>query len=140
MKRLSFLALLAAVAALVGYAQPPSINIQASHTRADNGQQMYASYCASCHGVDGRGDGAMAASIGAHPTDLTQLSRDNHGVFPESHLVTVLRHGVEGHASGSKMMPDWGPVLYKLDTSMGSSTLRSLRIANLIGYIKTLQK
>ncbi len=26
----------------------------------DNGKQMYASYCASCHGVDGRGNGPVA--------------------------------------------------------------------------------
>jgi hypothetical protein len=140
MRRFSFFVFLAALAAVLGNAQSSSITIQAAKTPADSGEQMYASYCASCHGMDGRGQGKLAASLNARPTDLTLLSRTHGGEFPESHLVTILRNGMESDAPSSKLMPTWGPVLYKLDSSRGSATLQSLRIANLIGYIKTLQQ
>lgn len=45
-----------------GYAADQStarkVIIPASKTQATNGKQMYVSYCAPCHGVDGRGGGS----------------------------------------------------------------------------------
>ncbi len=35
------------------------------------GAALFVKYCALCHGVEGRGDGALAASMTPRPTDLT---------------------------------------------------------------------
>ena len=40
-----------------------------------NGKQMYVSYCAPCHGVDGKGNGPVAAALKKQPADLAVLSK-----------------------------------------------------------------
>lgn len=40
--------------------------------RADNGKRIYGTYCASCHGVAGLGDGAAGKALTPPPADLTR--------------------------------------------------------------------
>jgi mono/diheme cytochrome c family protein len=140
MRRFSLFMFFAVLTACLGYAQKKSVDIKVDQTSADNGKQMFANYCAPCHGVDGRGQGPVASALQTKPTDLTMLSRNHNGEFPENHLVSVLRFGVETPAHGSKQMPVWGPVLHKLDRSIGSQRTETLRIFNLVAYMKTLQQ
>ena len=75
--------LAAAILVVLGYAQSNTNGtIAVNKTTATSGMQMYINYCASCHGVDGRGNGPAAAARRMPPTDLTVLSKNNHGVFP----------------------------------------------------------
>ncbi len=141
MRRFSLFMFAAALVAVLGYAQKPSsVNIKAEPTQADNGKQMFVSYCAPCHGMDGRGQGPVASALQTKPTDLTVLSQNNHGEYPAEHVAAVLRFGVENAAHGSKQMPIWGPVFYRMDHKMGSTSAQALRIRNVVGYIKTLQQ
>jgi mono/diheme cytochrome c family protein len=136
------LAVLAAVfAAGIGYADQTSnkVVVPAGKTPANNGKQMYASYCASCHGVDGKGSGPVGLSLKQPPADLTGLSRNNGGKFPTGHITAVLQFGAQASAHGTAEMPVWGPVFNKLDESAPHSSLRALRISNLAQYIETLQ-
>ena len=50
---------------------------------APTGEEAYRRYCASCHGLEGKGDGPVAASLRRAPTDLTQLARRSGGRFDE---------------------------------------------------------
>jgi len=93
------------------------VTIQVTKTTANDGKQMYTSYCAPCHGVDGRGHGPAAAALKVQPIDLTNLSKNNRGKFPDSHIVTVLQFGSEIPAHGSPQMPVWGPILGNLNHS-----------------------
>lgn len=70
-----------------------------------SGQVLYERYCASCHGVAGRGDGPAAGALTPSPTDLTSLAAD------VPHLMQVIdgRQAVRAH--GSSAMPVWGTVL-----------------------------
>jgi mono/diheme cytochrome c family protein len=140
LKRFSFFLSLAALCGSLAFAQPPIITISVPRTPPNNGKQMYASYCANCHGMDGRGHGATAASLQTPPADLTVLSRDNHGVYPARHVEAVLQHGVETPGHGSKIMPVWGPVLDNLDRlNSPNNDIAALRINNLMRYVETLQ-
>ena len=76
---------------------------------------MFVSYCASCHGVDGKGDGPAAAALKMPPTDLTLLSKDNAGEFPDTHVLAVLQHGADIPSHGSPEMPVLGPILGKME-------------------------
>jgi mono/diheme cytochrome c family protein len=130
--------LAAAILVVLGYAQSNTNGtIAVNKTTATSGMQMYINYCASCHGVDGRGNGPAAAALRIPPTDLTVLSKNNHGVFPETHIVTVLQYGAEFPSHGSAEMPVWGPIFGKMDTV--NPQVKQLRISNLIRYLKTLQ-
>ncbi len=67
------------------------------------GGDMYRAYCASCHGVDGRGNGPSAYTLKSTPTDLTKL-RAADGKFPAVKVQTILSEvGIPAH--GSAEMP-----------------------------------
>jgi hypothetical protein len=71
------------------------------------------------------------------PADLTLLSKNNGGQFPDAHLAAVLKFGAQTPAHGSAEMPVWGPVLGKMDQRTEEN--EQLRISNLIRYLKTIQ-
>ncbi len=48
----------------------------------DPGKAEYHSSCASCHGIDGKGNGPVSADLKVPPPDLTVLARKNNEVFP----------------------------------------------------------
>ena len=108
-----------------------------------DGRQMYVSYCASCHGMDGKGNGPVAESLKTPPTNLTQLSNQNHGKYPAHHVVAVLHGGTSPSAHGTALMPVWGPIFAKIDKSSSPATASSaklLRISNLNRYIQGIQE
>ncbi len=123
----------------MGYADQSrtKIPIPVNKTSPTSGKQMYSSYCAPCHGVDGRGQGPAAAALKAHPTDLTVLSRNNHGKFPDTHIVSVMQFGSEVQAHGSAEMPVWGPILGRMNAS--NTQDKQLRVSNLSRFIETMQ-
>jgi mono/diheme cytochrome c family protein len=40
-------------------------------TSPASGKEMYISYCAACHGTDGKGNGPAASALKIPPADLT---------------------------------------------------------------------
>ncbi|MGA2535718.1 MAG: c-type cytochrome [Terracidiphilus sp.] len=138
LKRLLVIAMTAALAAGMSYAeQAKTITIPVTKTGATNGRVMYGSYCAPCHGVDGRGQGPVAFALKVPPPDLTLLSRNNHGKFPDSRVVVVLQSGTDIKAHGTAEMPVWGPILGKMN--LNNPQERLLRISNLSRYLESLQ-
>jgi mono/diheme cytochrome c family protein len=138
-----FMVVLAAVfAAGIVYADQSTakVVVQVNRTAATSGRQMYASYCASCHGMDGRGNGPVAVMLKKQPADLSALSRNNGGRFPSEHVETVLEFGAENMAHGTIEMPVWGPVLGKMDVSVPVQSMRQLRVSNLTRYIESMQE
>ena len=139
LKPLFFVAVAAALALTMGYADQPKgkLLIPAPKTDPTNGKLMYTSYCAPCHGADARGNGPVASALKTPPADLTQLAKANHGKYPDTHIVSVLRFGSEVGAHGSAEMPVWGTVFGKM-TKVNSQE-RDLRTANLSRYLRSLQ-
>ena len=68
------------------------------------GAVLYRRYCASCHGVDGRGDGPAAAALSPPPRDLTQLTSSVRELMQQIDGSRTVR------AHGSAAMPVWGEV------------------------------
>jgi mono/diheme cytochrome c family protein len=139
LKRLLVTAVAATLAVGMSYADQSNakVTIPVNRTAATSGRQMYASYCAPCHGTDGRGQGPVASALKTPPTDLTLLSRLNHGKFPDTHIVSVLQNGVDLPSHGTAQMPVWGPILGKMNQT--NSQDRLLRVSNLSRYLETLQ-
>ena len=109
--------------------------VSVSPTSPDSGRQMFAHYCAACHGPSGKGDGPAAASFKKAPRDLTKLTHDNSGKYPSAHVAAIL--GLEECCvHGSKVMPVWGPILSSVS---GSQAERQMRISSLVKYVETLQ-
>ncbi len=139
LKRLSLITMAALLALGMGFADQNNnkLTLTANKTSPTSGKQMYSSYCAPCHGSDGRGNGPVAPALKVPPTDLTLLTRNNHGKFPDSHIVTVLQNGTDLRAHGNQEMPVWGPIFGKMNTTNPQDKL--LRISNVSRYLETLQ-
>jgi len=105
------------------------------------GKVLYHRYCASCHGMDGKGDGPVAASLRRPPTDLTTLARRAGGSFDEASVVTVIdgRRFVAEH--GPREMPVWG-VVFEEELKDQSYTRYTglLRSRVLADYLRSIQQ
>jgi mono/diheme cytochrome c family protein len=107
-----------------------------NQTSAASGKEMFANYCASCHGANGKGVGPATIALKTAPPDLTRLAAKNRGVYPEAEVARALQaNDVTAH--GSQEMPIWGD-LFKVFEG-GSEPLARLRISNLSAYIKSIQ-
>ena len=103
----------------------------------------YVNYCASCHGVDGTGNGPMADQLKGKPTDLSVLAKNNGGEFPYLKVYqTIDGTWNEGkfRAHGSKEMPIWGDVFRRKATGENTYMQTKGRIMAIIQYIDSLQK
>jgi cytochrome c6 len=75
---------------------------------AAEGQKLYVTYCSSCHGDKGRGDGAAGKALPIKPADHTDGKLMNS--FSDEFLLNIIAKG--GAAVGkSAFMPAWGGVL-----------------------------
>ncbi len=106
-------------------------------TAKDSGAEMYKVYCATCHGMDGKGNGPAAAAMKTPPTDLTVLSRNHGGKFPELKFQNVLKVSSPLAAHGSSEMPMWGPIFRSLES--GSEGYVQMRIYNLMKHVEGMQ-
>jgi mono/diheme cytochrome c family protein len=131
-------ALVTAGAANISVAQDKVIKkTPVQQSDASSGKAMFTSYCAACHGPSGKGDGPAASELKVAPTDLTQLAKKNDGKFPADHVRSILDFGAKAPAHGSNDMPVWGTLFHALDQNDPVKT--TMRIQNLVDYIKTLQ-
>jgi len=76
--------------------------------KSDFGKHEYESKCAVCHGLEGRGNGAMAAVLKTRVSNLTYLSKNNNGVFPFQRVYEIIDGTDVLPAHGTREMPIWG--------------------------------
>jgi mono/diheme cytochrome c family protein len=126
----------AVVAALSAQSSSSIKKVPLSPTSPVSGKQMFETYCAVCHGPEGKGNGPAAKALKSVPTDLTRLSAQNQGKYPEMRVTnTLVRPDVAAH--GSHEMPIWGDLFRSLGN--GTNDMVTLRVVNLTSYAKSLQ-
>jgi mono/diheme cytochrome c family protein len=110
------------------------------------GAEDFATFCAACHGMGGRGDGDMAAVLDRKPADLTQLSARNGGVFPATKVMAKIwgYTGVSpGRQDSASPMPEFGPLLQgelvPYDGGDGIATPTPVRLVGIADYLRRLQ-
>jgi mono/diheme cytochrome c family protein len=119
-------------------AQTPTVkHVPIANTPSNSGKEMYNSYCAVCHGTDGKGAGPAASAMKTPPTDLTVLAKNSGGKYPASHVASVIRGQATTASHGSQDMPVWGPLFSSI--SQGHDAQVQQRISNLVAYIESLQ-
>ena len=72
-----------------------------------DGRTAYLENCASCHGVDAKGDGPMARGLTTAPPDLTMIAARNGGVFPTDQVMSTI-DGLDRGEHFSAAMPEFG--------------------------------
>lgn len=119
----------------------PAVNkgkVSTPPTIAASGKQTYMQYCASCHGVDARGEGPAAFVLKTPPPDLTTLAKRHGGKFPHEYVFDVLRFGTRIVSHGSSDMPIWGPIFGSME-NYDEVAVRK-RIKDLSDYLASLQQ
>lgn len=113
------------------------IIVAASERDTSSGYFEYMNSCAVCHGRDGRGEGPMAEVLKKNPKDLTLLSHENGGSFPE----TVVYQIIDGRriflSHGSSEMPVWGQ---RFSQTEDNEQAVMLRINEILLYLESLQR
>ena len=102
------------------------------------GQDLFAFYCATCHGLDAKGHGPVASALKVAPANLTLLTRRAGGTFPRDRIFGFIANGGNtlSGAHGSNAMPVWGPIFVALDPS---DTRAVIRIQNVVQYLESIQ-
>jgi mono/diheme cytochrome c family protein len=98
---------------------------------------MYQSYCASCHGLKGLGDGPVAPYLKSAIPNLTTLAKQNQGTFPTQRVSQVIRGEVGVKTHGVPEMAVWGPFFLSLNNSQ--EPVVRIRVSNLTKHIESLQ-
>jgi mono/diheme cytochrome c family protein len=105
------------------------------------GAILFRQYCASCHGVDGRGDGPVAPSLRTEPPDLTTIAQRAGGQFDLKQVMAVIDGERLVAAHGPRTMPVWGVVFdQELADSPYGTRIRLLRAQVLAEYLRDLQR
>ncbi|HYA18732.1 MAG TPA: cytochrome c [Bryobacteraceae bacterium] len=135
-----FLATLTGLAVVVlAHPQAPD-NTNVPQGYVVDGPSLYKTYCASCHGIAGKGDGPAAPALKKAPPDLTAISQRNKGQFPDFRIARIIDGTAEARdlitAHGSREMPVWGDLL----PQNRDEGLLKLREHNLTEYLRSMQK
>src|SRR5579872_997497 len=142
MKRISasvylLLALAGGLLCLAANAQEKTVKkVPARATVAVDGKSLFNQYCAVCHGQDAKGGGPAAEAMKNNPTDLTQISRQNGGKFPDQKILADLKGDSPNKAHGSADMPIWGPIFSNMNASLNQG---QTRMYSLLSYLESIQ-
>lgn len=113
--------------------------MQEPATGADSvGARLFVTYCASCHGKDGRGHGIVTGELRHAPPDLTKFTASNGGVFPRERLYRIIDgRGVAAH--GDRDMPVWGDAFARSRENLTDAGITA-RIDAIVGYLEAIQE
>lgn len=137
--RLATTTLLAAASAIVLAAAQGALTGTPASREQPDGASLFRDHCASCHGVSGRGDGAVAKFLKLPPANLTRISARNAGVYPAERVGRTIdgRQFVRTH--GESTMPVWGPIFARSPIVADEAAIDA-RIHALVEYIQSIQE
>jgi mono/diheme cytochrome c family protein len=118
-----------------------SVNAFAAKSLADySGEEIFARFCASCHGDTAHGNGPVARSLGVMVPDLTKIAQ-HYGGFPTQ----LVRDTIDGRgaliaAHGTRIMPVWGYEFW-VEAGADAAAQQEMRttIAKLVDYLRSIQ-
>lgn len=102
----------------------------------EEGANEYINSCAACHGIDGKGNGPMVDQLIKQPKDLTILSQENGGSFPETVIYQIIDGRRVNLSHGPQEMPIWG---MRFRITEGNEEAVDARISNIIKFIEKFQ-
>lgn len=102
-----------------------------------DGAELFKAYCATCHGLSGKGDGPIASVLDTPVADLTVIAKRNGGVFPSTRVRTVIAGDELVKAHGTREMPIWGPIFHQVEEDQDFG---NVRLQNVTRYVESIQE
>ena len=104
------------------------------------GKVTFRVFCSNCHGAAGKGDGYLVESLKVRPSNLTVLTKENQGVFPEERVWRAIdgRDAVRGHPP--REMPVWGEAFLWPENTPDKKEEVQRKIGELVEFLKTIQE
>lgn len=104
------------------------------------GAQLFANYCAACHGAVGEGDGPVASIMNTNVPNLRTLAQRNGGTFPRDTVRAYIDGRTLPVSHGDRQMPIWGDVFgWGAEEGQRSEELTDMRINAVVEHLATLQ-
>jgi mono/diheme cytochrome c family protein len=118
---------------------PPAAPPPQSPVALVGGAYTFRTYCASCHGVDAKGDGPLSESLRYQPPDLTRIAKRHGGEFPAEKVIRIVdgRSPLKGH--GGPDMPIWGDAFRNADTGYDDAVARA-KVREVVEHLRTIQE
>jgi mono/diheme cytochrome c family protein len=112
-----------------------------------SGKLEFRQYCAQCHGMSATGNGPVSTALKKKPANLTLLTKNNGGVFPEQEVRDFIDGTKTSAAHGSREMPIWGNAFRLRQASEGggyggaglTEAQVNQKINLLVDYVKSIQ-
>jgi mono/diheme cytochrome c family protein len=114
LRSMAFLAVLGCIIALAALVHAQSVA---------EGKKLYSTYCSSCHGDSGKGDGVAARSLPVKPADHTNGTVMNQ--LTDKFITDIITRGGSA-VSKSAFMPAWG------------NSLNDKQISDLVAYVRSI--
>ncbi len=130
--------MLASIAVLLTLSAAPQAAAE-KDTVVVAGSSLYKTYCATCHGASGKGDGPLAEHLRFRPPDLTLLAKKNGGEYPEKRVARTIdgRDPAKGH--GGPDMPVWGDAFKNVQNGFDEAKVKQ-KVDALVDYLHTIQE
>jgi mono/diheme cytochrome c family protein len=105
------------------------------------GRILYLTYCESCHGRSGQGNGTAASSLRTPPPDLTRLWMSYGTPLDRGRLVEYIDGRQLLGLHGPRDMPVWGVEFFEgvPPTTPNLEDVRLRLIEVLVQYLETIQ-
>ncbi|MCB1333357.1 MAG: cytochrome c [Roseivivax sp.] len=120
-----------------------ALAVPATAQNAEEGQALFRTHCATCHGLAATGDGPMASVLVIQPSNLTTLSQRNGGAFPLARVIQRIdgRDPLVSHGSPMPVYGDYfeGVFDVPVKTDAGQPILTSRPVLDLVSYLQSLQ-
>jgi cytochrome c553 len=120
----------------------PEVGAEVGMADTPTGAADFATFCAACHGADGKGDGPAAEGFDVTPADLTSIAARRGGKYPATEVMAKI-YGYTGGRDGDRVMPKFGALLQSetvlYDGGDGIPTPTPLRLVQLAEYVRALQ-
>lgn len=118
-----------------------SVAARAQDFSSYSGPQLYARFCASCHGETGLGDGPVSKSLTVMVPDLTRIARRQGGTFPAEQIRRIIDGRTTLPPHGRRDMPVWGFEFGSQNAATVDGTAKTdAMIQRLTDYLRSIQK
>ena len=131
------LGLIAGLFCFAASAQQKTIKtVRPAATSSLDGKSLFQEFCAVCHGKDAKGGGPAASALKTQPGDLTLISRNNKGNFPDTKILAILKGEQSIAAHGNADMPTWGKTFgdMNVNPNVGQGRMHAL-----VMYLQDIQ-